>query len=107
MNYYEYVDKYQKSFAKCGVTASILTDLENYEITETVTHYHGRKIASKETKTVSAYAYALICSSVGFFHDRITKSYTFAGYIPTRFSMRNPIDGNRTVREFTIRKRGE
>lgn len=109
MNYQTYTDiinRNRSSFKKCGVTADILCDLENYDITVTIKKFHGRIVLSKETKKVDALFYANVCSWA-IYDTRIKKSYCFAGYIPLYFSTHFP--DNRSYRntwEFTIAKKG-
>ena len=97
----EVEQNYKKAFTKCNVTASKLYDLqENYTITETKTEYHGRRIVSQETETITAWSLACVVSGCGFFRDRVTKSYTMAGYIVTRLSAKSPDGITRVVREY-------
>lgn len=97
------VNGYKKSFTKCNVTASRLMDLQNnYTITDTITKKAGRKIVSKETKTVAAEYYGNVVSGCSFFDYRVSKAYTMAGYIAVRFSAKNPYADETFIHEFTF-----
>jgi len=107
MNFTEIVNRYPKEFKKAGVNANILGDLDrNYEITESVTELNGRKVVFSTTNTINAEYYANSISAIGWFKDRVTRSYTMAGYIATRLSALSPDKKTRIVREYRFNYKG-
>ena len=104
IEFLEQVNRYPKSFAKCNVSASTLTDLQNnYTITETYIRKENNRIVEKRTEIVSAEYYGNIISGCGFFKDRVSKAYTMPGYIMTHLFARNPYDTKITVtRDYTF-----
>lgn len=104
--YAEVVNDYPKEFKKCGVHEGTLIDMELHcKIIETKENYEGRKLISRTEKEVLPINYAYVVSSVGFFGDRISKAYTYAGYIATEFTAKNPYSNQRVKRIYRIEKR--
>lgn len=98
-----YVSTYGKVFKRCGVNETTLLTLDRMTITETKTEMNGRKITAKNVTTVTAEYYANIVSGCAYFADRVTKSYTYAGYIATRFRAVNPFEKSHVIiREYRI-----
>ena len=95
---------------------SILRDLEGYKITLTKETYkkEGRKNFSKNpleitTEEITTEEYEKIFSSINFFKslggtERIYKSYTLAGYIPTRLVSVSPNKETKVIRKISIER---
>jgi len=99
MNYYELVDRNFKSFAKAGVSASMLTDLERlYDIEMTITQYVNGKKVDSQTEMITTEEYAYCLSGIAFFKDRLTKTYLKAGIFPDRMTCWNPSRTEKWVR---------
>jgi len=103
----EMTKRYNKHFKRCNVSANTLYTLQNhYAIIETVTRYENRKQVEQIKKEVNAEYYANGISAIGFFKDRITKSYCSIGFIMSALSCKNP-NGNETIkREYEFIYRG-
>lgn len=99
----KYVRNYSSCFSRCNVTADTLWSMSrNAEIICEYTHKDGKKIIEQKTEAVSAEHYANVISSIGFFHDRVSKCYTPFGYIATEFRAKNPYDGSDYSRIYRI-----
>ena len=95
---------------------SILRLLEGYKITLTKETYkkEGRKNFPKNplevtTEEITTEEYDNIFSSINFFKtlggtERIYKSYTIAGYIPTRLVSVSPNKETKVIRKISIRR---
>lgn len=96
---------------------SILRLLEGYKITLTTEEYikkEGNKTFSKKpnsviTKEITLSEYDNIFSSIDFFKtlggtERVTKTYTCAGYIPTRLTSVSPNRTKKVIRIFSIER---
>lgn len=93
---------------------SILRDLEGYKIILTKETYkkEGRKNFPKNplevtTEEITTEEYDNIFSSINFFKslggtERIYKSYTIAGYIPTRLVSVSPNKETKVIRKISI-----
>ena len=89
--------RHEDSFRRANVDSSTIRCLEGCTITETEEKFiNGKKYAEK-TETITAGNYMNNITWINFFHARVTKSYTFAGYIMTGMSFRSP-DGKERVR---------
>lgn len=97
------VYRYNKEFKKCNINASKLCELqEHYTITEKYTKKDGRKIITQNEKVISAEWYANVITGIGFFHDRVEKAYTMAGYLAVRLTAKNPYSNERVIREYSF-----
>ena len=95
---------------------SILRDLEGYKLTLTKEEYRkeGRKNFPKNplevtTEEITTEEYDNIFSSINFFKslggtERIYKSYTLAGYIPTRLVSVSPNKETKIIRKISIER---
>ena len=95
---------------------SILRDLEGYKLTLTKEEYRkeGRKNFPKNplevtTEEITIKQYDYIFSSVNFFRtlggtERVYKSYTIAGYIPTRVVSTSPNKETKVIRKISIER---
>lgn len=95
---------------------SILRDLEGYKLTLTKEEYRkeGRKNFPKNplevtTEEITTEEYDNIFSSINFFKtlggtERIYKSYTLAGYIPTRLVSVSPNKETKVIRKISIER---
>lgn len=96
---------------------SIIRDLKGYKIILTKEEYkkEGRKNFPKNplevtTEEITTEEYEKIFSSVNFFietfggTERIYKSYTLAGYIPTRLVSVSPNKETKIVRRISIER---
>ena len=96
---------------------SILRSLEGYKIELTTEEYikkEGNKTFSKKPNTTSTEEitikeYDNIFSAIDFFKglggtETITKTYTIAGYIPTRLISTSPAKNKKVVRIFNIKR---
>lgn len=98
MNLKEEFKQYEELFKKHNLYLSDLQTLEqNYIITvetnrfEKLGRKHFPKKATETTKEViTARQYALYMSSIGFFGDRVEKTYTTWGYKPYKLTCINP-----------------
>ncbi len=101
----EIVTNYQKYFDRCGLTAGILYDLQSgYQITETTTHYSGRKVTDQKTIVISAEYLANAVSAIGFFGDRVSRAYCHAGYIVDELKCKCPYSNERIKRQYHYEK---
>lgn len=88
--------QYNKAMAKWNVYGSTLDDIARrvesgkLEIIMTEKRYEKgnlkgfpRKPAQETKETITARNYACYVSSIDFFSDKVTQSYTLVGYIPT------------------------
>lgn len=111
MNYYEFCDivaRYPKEFKKTGVTASILADLEDrYVITEIYVNERAGRETETKTRTITAEQYANSITGISFFHDRVTKGYTFAGNIAVKLTAKNPYEKQTVTRYYKISKKAK
>lgn len=96
---------------------SILRDLEGYKLTLTKEEYRkeGRKNFPKNpleitVEEITTEEYDKIFSSVDFFietfggTERIYKSYTLAGYIPTKLVSVSPNEEIKVIRKISIER---
>lgn len=95
---------------------SILRDLEGYKLTLTKEEYRkeGRKNFPKNplevtTEEITTEEYDNIFSSINFFKtlggtERIYKSYTLVGYIPTRLVSVSPNKETKVIRKISIER---
>lgn len=96
---------------------SILRDLEGYKIILTKETYkkEGRKNFPKNplevtTEEITTEEYDKIFSSTNFFveilggTERVYKSYTIAGYIPTRLVSTSPNKETKVIRKISIER---
>ncbi len=103
--------QYEKEIKKHNLYLSDFDTLDiNYTITLQEDTYKklGRKnFPKKATETkieiISARQYACYMTSIGFFKDRVTNSYTELGYKPTTLSCTSPNNETKIVRHFNIR----
>ena len=99
---------YEKVLNKCNFSVSKLKDINrSYKVILTTERYEklGRKCypqkpTSTETEEITAWNLACYLTGIGFFKDRIEKSYTQAGYIATKLTCKNPADDVKIVRKF-------
>ena len=104
----ELFNQYQKAFKKVDVTLSDLEKLEqNYIITLQTNRFEklGRKnFPTKPTEQteeqITARQYALYLSSIGFFGDRVEKTYTTWGYKPYKLTCTSPNNETKIQRIF-------
>ena len=104
---------YSKQLAKLNVYGSDIDYLEGFTkitITEEVFEKLGRKnfprkATSTEVKETTARQYLCYLTSIGFFGDRVEKSYTVAGYIPTKLSCTSPNKEKKITRSFKIERK--
>lgn len=91
--------------------------VEGYKITLTTEYFikddgknnFPKKGYKDESKTIDAETYVNIFGATDFFksiggYERITKTYTIAGYIPTKLTSISPDKKRKTVRIFEIKR---
>ena len=110
MNYKEFRQTYKSSLKKYPDIDTLFCYLENDSIiTETITHYvkRGSKWIETEKTTghIPALYYFNVIDSVYFFrnlggYEKIEKSYTKYGLIPTTINSINPSRDEKTVRTY-------
>ena len=100
------VNKYEKHFRKCNVTASDLYDLQDRQLI-TIPHPETKNgvITEHESRDADAYSYACVIAGMSFFHDRIEKHATPLAYIATKFYSKDPYSDTRFIWECAIAKK--
>lgn len=91
---------------------TIIRGLEGYKITLTKETYkkEGRKNFPKKYSEITTEEYEKIFSSTNFFieilggTERVYKSYTIAGYIPTRLVSVSPNKETKVIRKISIER---
>lgn len=94
---YRLTKMYKSAFKRANVDGCTLRTLEGYTITETKEHFKNNRKISVSTEVIPTEHYMNSITWIDFFHARLTKSYTFAGYIMTGMSYRSP-DGTERVK---------
>lgn len=105
--------EYEKFFNKYNLSGSTLNMLDDQcQIIMTENRYElgnrknfPKKLMETKTKVITARNYAAHITSIGFFHDRVEKEYTYVGYIPTRLICKNPDDTLKIERIFYIKRK--
>lgn len=97
-NVLETVKRYRKEFKRANVDASDIIALNDYIITETEQKKRNGKTYETIKKVISAENYMNNVTWITFFNARVTKSYTYVGYVMTGMSYKSP-DGkeSRTI----------
>jgi hypothetical protein len=105
---------YNSILAKLQVFGSMLDDFNNgnYVITLTtkIWYLESRKDFSKipqsiEAEEITARQYACYITSIGFFNDRVSRSYTPVGIIPVRLTCYSPDRNIKIERTFSVIER--
>lgn len=102
---------YKEMLGKQNIFLSDFDNLnENYTITMTQNTYKklGRKNfptkpTETETKEITARQYACYLTSIGFFGDKVYKTYTEFGYKPYRIVCKNPNEEVKIERKFSFK----
>lgn len=83
---------------------------QNYTITMTQNTYEKlgrknfpRKATSTETQEISARQYACYMTSIGFFGDRVEKTYTEFGFKPYKLVCKSPNEEKKIERIFRFK----
>lgn len=104
----ESLEQYKKVLDKCNFSVSKLKDVNrSYKVILTTERYEklGRKCFPKkptnvEVEEINAWQLGCYFTGIGFFKDRIEKSYTPLGYVATKLTCVNPDDSIKIVRKF-------
>ena len=99
---------YEKELKKVGFSLydlDLIGDRYNVTMKEKRFEKRGRKTYGKypveeKEESITARDFACYMSSIGFFGDRVEKSYTKLGYIPTKLTSFSPDKEVKVVREF-------
>ena len=102
---------YGEAIKKHNLYLSDFDNLEqNYVITMTENVFEKlgrkhfpRKATATETKEITARNYACYMTSIGFFGDRVEKTYTEFGYKPYRIVCTNPSGEKKVERIFRFK----
>lgn len=108
--------EYNKTMKRAGIDSFLFDTINQFlksggklEVTSNRYEKQGRKNFPKnptttEKEVISARNYACYMSSIGFFGDKVYKSYTYCGYIPTRIVCKNPDNTVKVERIFKFEK---
>ncbi|MCM1233873.1 MAG: hypothetical protein NC489_27515 [Ruminococcus flavefaciens] len=108
--------EYDTTFKKLGIDSYLFERINAFiadggHLTVISNRYEklGRKNFPKnptetETEEINARNYACYLSSIGFFGDRVYKSYTYCGYIPTRLTCVSPDSETKIERIFRFER---
>ena len=107
----EYVN-YKKELVKMNVWDEIECLDEFYTITLTQETYEKqgrkcfpRKATETEVSEITTRNYLNYLTSIGFFGDRVEKSYTYIGLVPTKLTCTSPDKEVKIIRRFKIERK--
>lgn len=108
--------EYNKTMKKAGIDSWLFDTINAFiknggKLTVTTNRYEKgirknfpKNPTTSELENIDARNYACYMSSIGFFGDRVYKSYTYCGYIPTRIVCKNPDNTVKIERIFKFEK---